>query len=52
MLWQRCPICNGTGLVGGGFHSSALGGTGTSDHTTETCQRCKGTGTIKTPPHK
>lgn len=43
---NKCPICNGTGLVPGGFYTSALGGTGTSSAATEQCRQCKGTGII------
>jgi len=49
LVWQKCPICNGTGLVGSGFYLSALGGAGVSDHSTETCQQCKGNGILVAP---
>jgi len=49
-VWQKCPICNGTGLVSGGFFSHAGDcETWVSDHTTEMCQRCQGIGTILAP---
>jgi len=49
--WQRCPICNGTGLVGGGFYLSALGGAGVSNNSAETCRCCQGHGIILKPDY-
>lgn len=48
--WQRCPVCDGRGIVPQGFHSYPAGQIFTSGHTgPDRCQRCAGTGTIKTP---
>ena len=41
----KCPICNGVGLVAGGFYNS-VSGTSISDVTTEQCRQCNGTGII------
>lgn len=49
-LWQKCPICDGTGNVSGGYFGRAGDSPyWVSDHTIESCQRCDGTGTIETP---
>lgn len=42
----KCPICNGTKLVSGGFYISSMGGAGTSYAATESCKQCNGTGII------
>ena len=42
----RCPICNGTGLVPGGFYQSAIGGTAISSVSAEKCRQCNGGGII------
>ena len=41
----RCPICNGTGIVPGGFYWS-VNGHSTSTNTTEMCRQCHGSGLI------
>ena len=41
----RCPICNGTGIVPGGFYFS-VNGYCSSTNTTEMCRQCKGSGII------
>ena len=41
----KCPICNGSGIVPGGFYIS-VGGYGTSASTTEMCRQCQGSGII------
>jgi len=52
MLYQKCPVCNGCGLVGGGFFDSPgmideYGNrTWVSDHASETCKACEGKGII------
>ncbi len=55
IIWQTCPICYGSGLVGGG-HFDAPGNIDdygnrlwVSDHASEQCRRCKGVGTIVIP---
>lgn len=53
--WQRCPICEGCGLVGGGFFDSSgsideYGNrTWVSGNASETCRVCGGSGLIETP---
>ena len=46
-MYQKCPICNGTGIVSGGFfdHAGDMG-TWVSDHAEETCRVCQGKGII------
>lgn len=54
-LWQKCPVCNGSGMVGGGF----FGCPGSIDRqgnrtwaatdTIEMCRVCQGRGIIQTP---
>ena len=41
----KCPICEGKGIVPGGFYT-ATGETWTSDRTTEICRACSGTGLV------
>lgn len=41
----KCPICNGTGIVPGGFYLS-VNGYCSSTNTTEMCRQCQGTGII------
>ena len=49
-LWQKCPICDGTGNVSGGYFTRAGDSpTWVSGNTIETCQTCNGMGVIKTP---
>jgi len=50
MEWQKCPICNGSGQVSGGFYNHA----GdypywASDRTMEMCRTCNGQGMIVKP---
>lgn len=45
MIPHRCPICNGTGNVPGGFYYST-GDFCVSNCATETCRTCGGTGVI------
>ncbi len=47
MSFQKCPVCNGVGIVSGGYFAR----TGDSPYfvtgnTTDRCQICKGTGLI------
>ena len=49
-IWQKCPICNGVGLVSGGYFLRA----GDCDHwvatnAIEVCKICEGRGLILTP---
>ena len=41
----RCPICNGTGIVPGGFYFS-VNGHSSSTNTTEVCRQCQGSGIV------
>ena len=46
---QRCPICEGTGNVPGGFYQSTWahnGQTTVSNNSIEVCKACKGTGIV------
>ena len=47
MAYQKCPVCNGNGIVSGGFYDHP----GdypywTTDHTAEQCRACQGQGII------
>jgi len=50
--WQKCPVCDGTGLV-----SKPFGVAGdqqqwsTTNAAPSMCHRCNGTGTIVKPAH-
>lgn len=48
--WQKCPICDGTGQVSGGYFLRT-GDTNqwTSGNAAEVCQVCKGQGIIEAP---
>ncbi len=47
MSWQRCPICNGAGIVSGGYFTRAGDSISwTASNSTETCRVCRGTGVI------
>ena len=49
-MWQKCPVCNGVGQVSGGYFLRAGDyNEWASDHTTEVCQICNGTGLIEMP---
>uniref|UniRef100_A0A6M3Y7U6 Uncharacterized protein n=1 Tax=viral metagenome TaxID=1070528 RepID=A0A6M3Y7U6_9ZZZZ len=56
--WQKCPICQGCGLVGGGFFDcpgniDEYGNrTWVSGNAAETCRVCEGKGSITTPTNK
>lgn len=41
----KCPICNGTGIVPGGFYLS-VNGHSSSNRTTEMCRQCQGSGIV------
>jgi len=42
---HKCPVCNGNGIVAGGFYSQTSG-ICISDEVTEPCQSCNGTGIV------
>lgn len=47
-MWQKCPVCEGRGIVRGGFYdlsSISL----TNGTLTEPCRTCKGRGIIEQP---
>ena len=52
MKWQKCPICDGCGLVSGGYFTSLgfIDEQGnrqwTSSNAAETCKVCQGQGVI------
>lgn len=41
----KCPVCDGRGVVPGGFYLS-VGQSWTSNRSVETCRSCQGTGLI------
>lgn len=41
----KCPVCEGRGIVPGGFYAS-IGPYSTSTSVTEPCRACEGTGII------
>lgn len=41
----KCPVCNGRGIVPGGFYES-IGDTWISNGATDSCRSCQGKGTI------
>ena len=43
---QKCPICEGTGNVTGGFYNSLAGVPYTSTMVMEQCRNCNGTGVV------
>ena len=54
-LWQKCPICDGKGIVSGGYFGNPgyIDENGYSHwaagNAAETCKVCGGTGLIETP---
>lgn len=46
IIQQKCPICEGTGFVQGGFYNAVPGGLKISVTSTETCRNCSGTGVV------
>ena len=43
---QKCPICNGNGIVPGGFYTSCRGSMSISTVCTEPCRNCEGMGVV------
>lgn len=50
MKWQKCPICEGRGIVIAGFYTTLPDCYGYSSNTTETCRTCLGSGKILEAP--
>lgn len=49
--WQKCPLCNGAGLVSGGYFTRAGDcDQWVSGNAAETCRVCGGSGIIQKPP--
>jgi len=54
-MWQKCPICDGRGIVSGGYFDSPgyIDEQGNrlwvSDHAVEMCRVCGGKGIIESP---
>jgi len=50
MEYQKCPICNGNGIVSGGFYNHPGDyHVWVTDKTTEICRTCNGYGLILKP---
>lgn len=43
-MYQKCPVCEGRGIVRGGFYDFGTGGSGTVF--SEQCRSCDGRGTL------
>lgn len=43
---DRCPVCNGSGLVPNGFYMQTSGSWSTNSTAPETCRSCGGTGIV------
>ena len=57
MSWQKCPVCNGVGIVSGGYFNRAGDcNSWVAYDTTEDCRICEGKGIIDEvtghPPQK
>lgn len=48
---ERCPVCNGKGIVQNGFYSSVTGYTISTTTAFETCRSCYGKGYIIIPDY-
>ncbi len=47
MSWQKCPICDGVGIVSGGYFTRAGDyNSWVASNTTETCRICEGSGIL------
>lgn len=46
IIQQKCPICEGHGIVVGGFYSALPGCQTVTSQLTETCRNCLGTGVV------
>lgn len=45
---DRCPVCNGNGLVSNGFYRQTSGYWSSTSTAPETCRSCNGHGYIQT----
>jgi len=43
---QRCPVCNGNGLVDNGFYRQTSGTWASTDTAPEKCRSCNGQGIV------
>jgi len=43
---EKCPVCNGNGLVGEGFYNQVSGQWSTTNTNFEKCRSCNGKGHI------
>ena len=50
MKWQKCPICDGHGIVIGGFYNYPPNTYYYTTQTTEQCRTCLGSGKILEAP--
>ena len=46
LIQQKCPICDGHGIVPGGFYDSVAGEITTSTVSSEICRNCGGLGVV------
>ena len=46
---QRCPVCNGNGLVPNGFYNQVSGAWPTTNASPEQCRGCNGSGIVWEP---
>lgn len=46
MVVERCPVCNGNGIVPNGFYAQTIGQWSTTDASAETCRSCAGKGYV------
>ena len=45
-IQQKCPICEGHGIVSGGFYHTIAGCSGISNVSSEPCRNCNGSGVV------
>ena len=46
IIQQKCPVCDGHGIVSGGFYNSVPGAIMASTNCTEVCRNCSGSGVV------
>jgi DnaJ-class molecular chaperone len=49
MAYQKCPVCEGRGIVPTGFYNPGVSMTTSGGTALETCRTCGGTGVIAEP---